>query len=419
MASSFETVRVEAAGAAGAVGAVRETDILVVGGGLAGLAAAILTAQAGFSVVVVDRAPLSAAAGRRDDLRTTALLEPALAVLRQARVWERLESRAAPLSAMRMIDAGGRENRARFKGAFDAADLDRAAFGANVANGDLHAALAATAEETPGITIIAPAHLERVTLRADAALARLGDGALISARLVIGADGRESAVRAAAGLRARRLDYGQTALVFTVSHPEPHGSVSTEILREGGPFTLVPFTPDEDGRPRSSVVWMERRAKAARLMAMEESAFLTAAQERSLGLLGPLAMASKRAAWPVISLLADRFHSRRAALIAEAAHVAPPIGAQGLNMSLKDAETLAQLLVEARREQRDIGSDAVLAGLTRARYADVAMRIAATAALNGAAIGAARPIRDLRRAGLALIHGTAPLRQAAMRFGLG
>ena len=403
-----------------------EADILVVGAGLAGLSAAILLAKEGFSVVAVDRAPLGAEA----DLRTTALLEPAIDTLREAGVWDRVASCAAPLKAMRLVEAGARsadsvgDRAGKATGpkeaAFAAAELDREMFGANIANADLKRALAEVAAATPGLEVIAPARLSQVLLRQDRAVASLSDGRRVEAQLAVGADGRDSAVRAAAGVTVFRHDYAQNALVFVVAHDKPHDGVSTEILEEGGPFTLVPFTPEESGgRSRSSVVWMESRARAARLMALEDSAFEAAAQERSLDLLGRLTLASGRASWPIATMLASQFHGRRAALIAEAAHVSPPIGAQGLNMSLGDAVALRDLLREAKSAGQDIGADSVVTRLTRRRYSDVAARLAATAALNTAAIGALRPIRDLRRAGLSLIHGIAPLKRAAMRFGLG
>ena len=398
-----------------------ETDLFTLGAGLAGLSAAILLARDGFSVTLVDRAaPVLDAADPASDLRTTALLGPSIELLEEIGVWSRLEGRTAPLRAMRLIEAGGAENRARDRAAFEAGELDRPMFGANVANTDLKAALWAQAQQTEGLRLIAPARLDQLLLREDAAITRLSTGHTVRARLAIGADGRESAVRAAAGLSVYRYDYDQAAMAFVVSHDAPHGEASIEILREGGPFTLVPFTPDpQTGRSRSSVVWMESRARTARLMALGEAEFEDALNERSLDELGPLRLVSRRAAWPMTSMIASRFHARRAALIAEAAHVVPPIGAQGLNMSLADARALAKILTEARAAGRDIGAASVLERLTRARYGDVAGRVAATAALNGVAIGALQPIRDLRRTGLALVHGLAPLKRAAMRFGLG
>lgn len=401
-----------------------EFDVLVVGAGLAGMSAAILLARKGFSVAAIDHAsPVRDAAAPGADLRTTALLEPAIETLREAGVWERLEGRTAQLRAIRMIDAGAGPESA-VSADFSAQELDREAFGANVANPDLKDALwsaaEAEAEASGRLTLIAPMAISQLLLRQDAALARLADGRLLRARLAVAADGRDSAVRTAAGVPSLRHDFGQNAIVFVVAHDQPHDDVSTEILNEGGPFTLVPFTPDPvTGRPRSSVVWMERRAAAGRLMALDDAGFEAAAQDRSLGRLGALSLVSRRASFPIASMLAAKLHGRRAAIIAEAAHVAPPVGAQGLNMSLGDVKALAEILETAREAGKDIGAPEVLRRLTRERYAEVAGRVAATATLNSAAIGDVAPLRELRRAGLSLIHGVAPLKRAAMRFGLG
>ena len=395
-----------------------EADILIVGAGLAGLSAGVLLAREGFSVVAIDRA----APAPESDLRTTALLEPAIQTLRDAGAWERLEGVAAPLKAIRLIDARSRDaaDAVKAQADFAAAEIDRAIFGANVSNADLKQALLAEASATEGLELVAPARLSQLLLRQDKVVATLEDGRAIQARLAVGADGRSSAVRKAAGVSAFHHDYAQNALVFVVAHEAPHEDVSAEILAEGGPYTLVPFTPDpETGSPRSSVVWMEGRARAARLMALADAEFEAAAQQRSLDLLGRLTLVSRRASWPVATVLANRFHARRTALIAEAAHVSPPIGAQGLNMSLGDAAVLRDLLREAKAAGRDIGSESVLSRLTRRRYPDVAARLATTAALNTAAIGSLQAIRDLRRAGLSLIHVVPPLKKAAMRFGLG
>lgn len=403
--------------ASGSTSKLHETDALVVGAGPAGLIAALLLARAGFKTTIADRADPARPASL--ELRSAALLAPALSVLERVDVAGAVRAAGTPLRTMRLIEVGGPEDAARRDAAFEAEEIGQHAFGVNIANDALRAALLRRAQETPELTLRAPAALTHLLASADGALAQFSDGTRVSARLVIGADGRESAVRRSAGIQARRFDYGQTAMVFHVAHDAPHQNASTEILREGGPFTLTPFTPGPGGAPRSAVVWMEKTAKAERLLALSEEAFAMAATERSRGVLGPLKLVSPRIGWKVISLLAERLHARRVALIAEAAHVVPPIGAQGLNMSVKDAETLTALLCEARKAGRDIGAETTLARLTRTRFPDIAARVAATAALNGAAMGALGPLKDLRWAGLSLVHGVAPLRRAAMRFGLG
>ena len=387
---------------------MEEVDILVVGGGVAGLAATAVLAGAGRQVLCIDAAPREAGA---KDGRTTAFLRPAVDLLTEAGVWSRLEGATAALDTMRLIDAGGAENEAREIADFHVAEIAEPPFGWNVANRDMRRALAAQCEATPDAEVAFGVSLEALTPRRSHQIARLSNGRIIRARLVVGADGRGSAVRGFAGIGAKRTGYGQKALVFTVSHCEPHRNVSTEIHRTGGPFTLVPM-PEADDGPRSSVVWMERAAEAMRLAALPDGAFNQALNERSLDVLGPLRVASPRAAWPIISLIAHRLTAPRIALVAEAAHVVPPIGAQGLNMSLADIAALKDGLGD------DPGAAASLA-LYQRRWPELAARVAGIDALNRAAMAGAQPIRDLRRAGLGLIARARPVRHTAMRMGLG
>jgi 2-octaprenyl-6-methoxyphenol hydroxylase len=270
----------------------------------------------------------------------------------------------------------------------------------------------------PGARLIAPGRVEGMTARSSGAIVRLGAGAQARARLVVAADGRDSELREALGIGVRRWGYGQKALAFTVTHERPHDGVSIEIHRTGGPFTLVPL-PDREGAHHSAVVWMERGPRAAELAAMDAGAFEAELNARACGVLGALRLASPRRLWPIVAQVADRLDGPRAALVAEAAHVVPPIGAQGLNMSLKDIAVLLDLAVEARAAGGDVGAPGLLRRYHRLRHPAILARIAGIDALNRAAMAESQPLRDLRGSGLALLHGLAPLRRGAMRLGLG
>jgi 2-octaprenyl-6-methoxyphenol hydroxylase len=225
-------------------------------------------------------------------------------------------------------------------------------------------------------------------------------------------------VREQLGIGARRWGYGQKALVFSVTHPLPHDGVSTEIHRSGGPFTLVPLT-DRDGMHQSAVVWMETGPRAAALAGLPAGEFEAALNQRACGLLGELRLASERRIWPIIAQVADRLDGPRTALVAEAAHVVPPIGAQGLNMSLRDIATLLDLCIGARNAGGDIGAPALLARYHVARHAELRLRMTGIDALNRAAMAGSPPLTELRRAGLRALHALRPLRRAAMHLGLG
>ncbi len=389
------------------------TEILVAGGGPAGLIAAAAFGTAGRRVLCVDPAPpVTAEADAGADLRTTAFLTPSLAVLRAAGLWDRLAPHAMALQVMRIVDAGGRAPAARLTCNFDAADVSTEPFGWNLPNWLIRREALARLAELPQVRFRPGLAVAGLATRDDRAVATLSDGSRVAARLVVAADGRDSAVRRALGIGVTTRRYGQKALAFAVTHERPHGNVSTEIHRSGGPFTLVPL-PDRDGRPCSAVVWLERGPEVLRLAALPPEAFADELNARSAGILGRLTPVTRLSVWPIISQIADRFAGPRTALMAEAAHVVPPIGAQGLNMSLAD---LAELLALSADEP---GSRESLDAYDRRRRPEVRARLLGIDALNRASMAGARPLRDLRAAGLGLLYGLGPVRRLAMRAGLG
>ncbi len=394
---------------------MRDHDIFISGGGVAGLAATIAFAQAGFSTLCADPTPpVTTREGAGSDLRTTAFLQPAKAFLDHIGLWARLAPHATPLQVMRIVDAGGPDAASpRASHDFDAADISDQPFGWNLPNWLLRREMVANLEGLPNATFLPGTGTADVLTRDREALVRLSDGTRLRVRLVVAADGRTSPVREAVGIEVKTTRYGQKALAFAVTHDAPHDNVSTEIHRSGGPFTLVPL-PDHDGRPCSAVIWMERGPEALRLAALPEPAFEAEMTVRSAGLYGPLRLASRRALWPIISQIAERLTAKRVALVAEAAHVVPPIGAQGLNMSLADISVLLELATG-----RDPGEAELLRRYERARYPEIVTRVAGVDALNRASMAQAQGLRDLRLHGLNALYAATPLRKSMMRAGLG
>lgn len=392
------------------------TDILISGGGVAGLTAACAFGSAGFRVICVDPAPpVTESDADGADLRTTAFLQPSVPVLQAAGLWSRLMPHAAPLQVMRIIDAGGETPEARLTKDFDAADISDAPFGWNLPNWLLRREMVARLAELPNVSFRPGIGFARMLVRDAEALVTLSDGTQVAAKLVIGADGRNSPVREALGIPARTTRYGQKALAFAVAHDIPHQNVSTEVHRSGGPFTLVPL-PDRDGRPASAVVWMESGPEVARLAALPVAEFEAEMTARSSGILGPLSLVTRRTVWPIISQIADRLSGPRSVLVAEAAHVLPPIGAQGLNMSLAD---LAALLDLAQAHRADPGVPAVTEAFHRARHLEVQARVTGIDILNRASTAKAPVLRDLRAKALDALYSARPVRRALMRAGLG
>lgn len=399
------------------MGAVTETfDVVIAGGGLAGLSAAAGFGAAGHRVLCVDPTPpvtVRDAVGA--DLRTTAILQPGQALLEQIGVWDRFAPHASDLRVMRIVDAGGQDIAPRLSCDFDADDLGDRPFGWNLPNWLLRREILTYLADLPQVTLRFGTAVQSVTARSAEVLLRLSDGAQMQAQFLVAADGRNSTVRNALGIGVRSQAFDQMALAFAVTHPVPHDNVSTEIHRSGGPFTLVPL-PDHNGAPCSAVVWMERNAEAERLMALDEAAFGAAASERSCGLFGPLTLAGRRSLWPMLAQVADRFTAPRTALMAEAAHVVPPIGAQGLNMSLGDLGCLLDLFAPG---SAPLGDADALARYDRTRRPDVNARVFGVGMLNRMSMVNAQPLRDLRKVGLGLIHGLSPVRRGMMRAGLG
>lgn len=392
---------------------VEDVDVLISGGGIAGLIAAAGFGSEGFSVLCIDpAAPPADEAAHGADLRSTAFLSPSVELLARIGLWSRLSGNATALRVMRIVDAGGGRPEPRLIRDFDSAEIGDAPFGWNLPNWLLRREIAAHLAQLQTVRLEYGVATADVVARDEGARVTLSDGRRLRARLLIGADGRDSAVRRALGIGVRSFRYGQKALAFAVTHDVPHGNVSTEVHRSGGPFTLVPL-PDRDGKPSSAVVWMEGGREIARLSQMPAEEFEAEMHARSAGVLGPMRLATRLSQWPIISQIADRFAGPRSALIAEAAHVVPPIGAQGLNMSLGDLATL----IEVSRE--DPGSPESLDAYQRARRPEAYARLLGIHALNRASQVGPRPLRDLRAVALAGLHGVAPVRRLMMRAGLG
>lgn len=394
---------------------MRETvDILISGGGVAGLAAAAAFGSAGWSVLCVDpSAPVTESQASGADLRTTAFLQPSVPVLEAAGLWSRLAPHAMPLKVMRIVDAGGPEPVARVTHDFDASDVSDRPFGWNLPNWLLKREFLARLSDLPNVCFRPGVATVRLFTRESEARVTLSDGSRVSARLLVAADGRDSPVRKALGIGVQTFRYGQKALAFAVTHPAPHDNISTEVHRSGGPFTLVPL-PDHQGQPCSAVVWMDTGAEIARLQALPVDAFEAAMNTRSAGLFGRLRLASPLTVWPIIAQIADRFSGERTALMAEAAHVVPPIGAQGLNMSIAD---LGALLALARDDT--LGTPAMLDAYHQSRWPEVKLRLQGVDLLNRASMLQTQPLRDLRAAALNTLYTLAPVRRGLMQMGIG
>ncbi len=377
-------------------------DVAVVGGGLAGLVAALLIRKAGVEVVLV-------APPRPPDRRTTAFLGESVEILRRTGAFEPIAAEAQPLRAVRIIDATRRLIRAP-EVRFDAADMGLPVFGYNVPNQPLLGALD---------DAVAGAAIRRVRAAAsdvapgdDSVAIAAANGERIRARLVVAADGRGSLARAAAGIGVvTGPSTGQAALVCDLRHDRGHDDVSTEFHTESGPLTFVPLRRD-----RSGLVWVTTEAEADRLRRLPADRLAERIEMASRSVFGRILLEGEAQTFPLGSAIAERLGANRIALVGEAAHVLPPIAAQGFNLTLRDVAVLAELVAG---HAADPGAADLLADYDRRRRPDIAARAQAVEYLNRSLLSDFLPVQGVRGLGLMALGRVPALRRALMRLGLG
>lgn len=386
-------------------GAVKKQVAAVAGGGASGLIAALALAAAGTDVRLV-------APSRSFDSRTTALMDGSVRALQALGVWDRMQGNASPLRIMRLADGTRRLLRAP-EVEFRASELGLEAFAWNLENETLLGALDAAVAAEPAITRIS-AKVVRVLAGQTHAEIELDDGTRVEAALVAAADGRESPCRRSAGIDMRVREYPQVAVTATLAHDRPHGDISTEFHTETGPFTLVPL-PGE----HCSIVCVVSVREAQYLLSLDKEAFAREMERRAHSLLGHMRLTSPVGSFPLSQRTAERFTAGRIALLGEAAHIIPPIGAQGLNLGIRDAATLAELVSDANRDGEDIGAAQTLEAYERRRRADVSSRGFAVDLFNRSLLSDLAPIAGMRGFGLWMLGRSAFLRRTVMREGIG
>jgi len=383
-------------------------DVIILGGGLVGLTLAIALDRHGLSTIVVDPADPDKQVAPSYDGRATAVSSSSWRMLEAIGVAARLDGETCAIRGIRVSDGlrpGGI--------AFDPKEQDDP-LGIMVENRLLRAALRASALDAAGIDLLMPARPAEVIRERDGARVTLADGRRLAAPLLVGAEGRNSPMREAAGVALAQWRYDHVAIVATVTHEKPHEAIAYEIFYPDGPFAILPMLAGEDGAPRSAIVWSVKARDAKPMLALPDRALAHEIEKRMGGFLGAVALAGPRWNYPLGFHHAARITAQRLALIGDAAHGIHPIAGQGLNLGFRDAAALAQVLVEGARLGLDPGDAQLLDRYERWRSLDTFMVAMATDTLTRLYAVPGRTASAIRRFGMGAVQRIGPLKDRLM-----
>ena len=343
-----------------------DSDILIAGGGLNGPALALALAQGGLSVTVVDSRPAPARAETGFDGRAYALAIASRRLLTMIGIWRQVGDLAQPIHRIKASDGLAGQGPAPFFLTFDAAEIEEGPMGFLLEDRHLYAAFLAAMQDHPKITLLSGETVVAQEVAPQGVSVTLASGKALSARLLIGCDGRGSGTATRAGIRRVGWGYGQTALVTAIRHEKDHDGTAHQFFMPEGPLAILPLK----GGHHSSIVWSETEENAARIHALPDDQYLEALRPRFGDFLGEIALAGDRFTYPLSLSLAERFIAPRVALVGDAAHGVHPIAGQGLNLGLRDVAALAQVVIKAARRGEDIGSQTTLEAYQRWRRFD-------------------------------------------------
>ncbi len=392
-----------------------QSQVQIVGGGLAGLSLAAALGTAGIKTLLIDLEPEPSETAFEDakDNRTTALIQNSINLLNACGAWKGCEDYATALMVMRIVNLPRGAQKSPNSTDFDSREIENSPFGFNVPNAILRRVLVERLKNLSAVTHLTSTKMEKMEQTAEGYLLTLSNGETAIAELTVGADGKNSTCRKAAGIKHMSWPYPQTAITCYIEHSKPHQNVSTETHYPAGPFTLVPMM----GK-RSSIVWVEDTHLAKKFLSLNDEEFANELKKKIKGRLGSIKLFGKRGGFPISAMLSDSFYSKNLALIAEAAHALPPIAAQGLNLSLRDVAVLAELLIDQQNAGKSLNEDDLLKKYDQARRFDVVSRLAAADGLNRFASNDSAILHKIRDLGLTAVRNFSPLRHLMMRSGM-
>jgi 2-octaprenyl-6-methoxyphenol hydroxylase len=391
-----------------------DTDVLIVGGGLNGPLLALALASGGVRSLVLDARPRAALERADFDGRAYALALSSRRMLAALGLWEGLRDHAEAILDIKVSDGRAGEGAAPFFLHFDHAEIEEGPMGHFLEDRFLRRALLAAVDAHPLTTLRPGALVVAQAPEPTRATVTLTDGSVLSARLLVGCDGRASATATRAGIGRIGRDYGQTALVATVAHERPHRGIAHQFFTPEGPLAILPLPGD-----RSSIVWTETAERAALIAGLDDADYLAVLRPRFGDFLGEIALVGGRYAYPLSLSLADSLVAPRLALAGDAAHGIHPLAGQGLNLGLRDVAALAEVVVDAHRRGLDIGAADVLEGYARWRRFDTVALAAATDGLNRLFSNDNPVLRLARDLGLGAVGRVPALRRAFIREAAG
>ena len=382
-------------------------DVLIIGGGMVGSALACALGDASLKVAVLDRTPAAAPPGDGYDLRVSAITLASQAFFENVGVWEGMtRRRISPVREMQIWDAGGSGSIH-----FNAAEIGEACLAWIIENSVIRTSLVERLHQFTNIHYLSPVEATDIGVTDDGASVTLKDGRRLRARLLVGADGADSAVRRAGGIETQSLNLHQKGIVATVTTEKPHGQIARQRFLATGPLAFLPL----DQPHTCSIVWSADIARANQLLPLDDAAFIAELQQAFGEPLGKIQTIGPRAGFPLALSHAKAYTAPHLALVGDAAHTVHPLAGQGVNLGFLDAATLAEVLLDAVARQKDIGAHAVLRRYERWRKGDNLAMVSVTGGFRYLFGNDLPGVSQLRNLGLDLTNAATPMKNFIMR----